>query len=101
MVLMLLPYIGQKGTKDEAVKVLHIVLDKGNAKEVFLKCNEGLKNIVWERTYYDDNDDGEATLTEKFNEVNIDDEDNKVDSVVQTVELYQATSKGYTSQRLY
>lgn len=96
---MLLPYIGQKGTHDDAVRVLHIVLEKGNAKEVFLKCNEALKNIVWERTYDDDygddddSDDREATLAEKFNEVTIHD---KVDSVVQTVELYRAVTTGYS-----
>ena len=101
MVIMLLPYIGQKGTHDNGVKVLDIVLAKGNAKEVFLKCNEGLKSIVWERTYDDDNDDGEATLTEKFNKVTIDDDDDKADPVVQTVELYRAINTGYAPQTLY
>lgn len=99
--LMLLPYVGRKGTHDNAVKVLNIVLAKGNAKEVFLKCNEGLKNIVWERIYDDDDDDGEAALAEKFNEVTINDKDNGVDPVVQTVELCRATNTGYPPQILY
>ena len=102
VITMLLPYIGQKGTHDNGVKVLEIVLAKGNAKEVFLKCNEGLKNIVWERTYDDggDDDDGEATLAEKFNQVTLDPKENKVNPVVQTVELYRAINAGYSLRGL-
>ena len=52
-------------------------------------------------SYDDDDDDGEATLAEKFNEVTINDKDNGVDPVVQTVELCRATNTGYPPQRLY
>ena len=96
MVATLLPYLGQKGTHDSAVRILDIVTAKGNAKEVFLKCNEGLKNILWERTYDDDDDNdngGEATLADKLVELNLE-QNGKADPVIQTVELYRATNKG-------
>src|SRR5271169_1572509 len=97
--MMLLPYLGQKGTNEEARKVLEILVTKGNSKEVFLKCVEGLKSIVWERIYDDDDDDddGEATLTEKLAKVTTDEKDVKVDQVLQTVELYRAITRGLSS----
>jgi len=92
---MLLPYLGKKTTNVEARKVLDLLVTKGNAKEVFLKCVEGLKLIAWERTYdYDDDDDGEATLTEKLAQVTTDEKDVKVDQVLQTVELHRAITEG-------
>lgn len=93
---MLLPYLGQKATNEDARKVLDILVTKGNAKEVFLKCVEGLKSIVWERTYDDDDDDddGEATLAEKLAKVTTDEDAVKVDQVLQTRELHRAVSRG-------
>lgn len=101
IVTMLLPFIGRKATHGKAIKVLDIVITKGNAKEVFLKCIEGLKNIIWERNYDEDeeDDDGEATLAEKISEFRMDDNDendDKVDPVVQTAELCQAINTGYS-----
>lgn len=95
--MMLLPYLGQKATNEDARKVLDILVTKGNAKEVFLKCVEGLKSIAWERTYDaddDDDDDGEATLAEKLAKVTTDEKAVKVDQVLQTRELYRAVNRG-------
>ena len=95
VVTMLLPFVGQKETRQNAVKVLDIVAEKGNAKEVFLKCNEGLKNIVWKRNYFDkDDEDGEATMSEKLAQICIEDKTTKMDPVSQTKELYRATKIG-------
>jgi hypothetical protein len=97
--MTLRPYLGQKATNEDARKVLDILVTKGNAKEVFLKCVEGLNSIVWERTY-DDNDnidDGEATLTEKLAKITTDEKDVKVDEVLQTLELYRAVTRGMSS----
>jgi Uncharacterised protein family, YAP/Alf4/glomulin len=90
------PFIGQKVTRDNALKVLDIVIIKGNAKEVFLKCIEALRLVHWERTFDDDDDDddGEATMTEKLAEITKDEKENKVDPIAQTVELYRAINKG-------
>ena len=100
VVTMLLPYIGKKSTRENAAKVLDVIITKGNAKEVFLKCNEGLKCIFWERKGEDedeDGDDGEAALAQNIARrlmINDNDNDNKVDPVVQTVELCRAISIG-------
>jgi Uncharacterised protein family, YAP/Alf4/glomulin len=101
VVTMLLPYIGKGSTRENAARVLDVIIAKGNAKEVFLKCNEGLKSILWERTDEDededdDGDDGEATLAEKIARVRLmnSDNDDKVDPVVQTEELCRVINIG-------
>jgi hypothetical protein len=95
VVTMLLPFLGQKTTNEDAGKVLDILVAKGNSKEVFLKCVEGLKSIVWERTYDDDDDDdgGEATLTESLAKITATKDEVKVDPILQTVGLYRAVKQ--------
>lgn len=89
---MLLPFIGNTATHTDAVKILVTIVIKGNAKEVFLKCTEGLRSIVWQReSYHDDDGDGEAAMTKKLA---FDDQPTEVDPVIQTLELYGASKKG-------
>jgi hypothetical protein len=45
---MLLPFLSHGATYPAAEKVLDVVTAKGNPKEVFLKCTEGLHRILWE-----------------------------------------------------
>jgi Uncharacterised protein family, YAP/Alf4/glomulin len=93
---MLLPYIGRKSTVENANKVLNVVTAKGNAKEVFLKCIEALKMIIWENTVEeDDNDDEEATLAGKIVEVSVHENGDKQDSMFQTIQVYHAINTGY------
>jgi len=94
---MFLPFLGQKTTNEDAGKVLDILVTKGNSKEIFLKCVEGLKSIVWERTYDDDDadDDGEATMTETLDKIT--GAEVKVDTILQTVGLYRAVKQGINS----
>src|SRR5271155_5578376 len=92
---MLLPFVGQKTTNEDAGKVLDILVTKGNSKEIFLKGVEGLKSIVWERTYDDDDDDddddgGEATLTESLAKITVTEDEVRMDPILQTVGLYRA-----------
>ena len=89
---MLLPFLGQKTTNEDAIKVLDVLVTKGNSKEIFLKCVEGLKSIVWERTYDDDDDDdgGEATLTESLAKITVTKDEVRMDPILQTVGLYRA-----------
>src|SRR5277367_5739915 len=96
---MLLPFLGQKATNENAGKVLDILVTKGNSKEVFLKCVEGLKLIVWERKYDDDDGDGdgEATFTETFAKITGPENEVKVDPILQTVGLYRAVKQGLNS----
>lgn len=109
IVTMLLPFLGRSTTLDNAKNVLDIIVAKGNAKEVFLKCNEALKNIIWERNYDDDDehddgdeydgderddDGGEASLAEQIEKVRITEKEEKLDPVMQTVELCQAINAG-------
>src|SRR5271170_872589 len=96
---MLLPFLGRKATNEDAGKVLDILVAKGNSKEVFLKCVEGLKSIVWERIYGDDDDDdcGEATLAESLAKLSAAEDEVKVDPILQTVGLYQAVKQGMKS----
>jgi hypothetical protein len=93
---MIIPFLGRKAAQENAVKILDILATKGNAKEVFLKCNEGLKNVQWKRRFIDDedDDDGEATLTEKLGEPVVSNNQQREDSITQTLELYRATNKG-------
>src|SRR5271156_448201 len=96
---MLLPFIGNKATRESAVKILDVVVTKGNSKEVFLKCTEALKNIQWERTYEGEEDEeGEATVAEDLE--NMDFEDLPIDTVAQTIQLYKATQKGLSVVKL-
>ena len=94
----LLPFLGRKETNEETVKVFDILVTRGNAKEVFLKCVEGLRSILWERTYDNDQvDDSEAMLSEKLAKVTTNDDGIKVDPILQTVGLYQAVKQGMNS----
>jgi len=95
---MLLPFIGNKATRENAVELLDIVVTKGNSKEVFLKCTEALNGVQWERTYEDDEDEGEATLAEELENMNF--EDFPIDTAAQTIELYKATQKGMSIMKL-
>jgi hypothetical protein len=90
---MLLPFLGQSATRSDAVKVLDILVDKGNAKEVFLKCTDALKLVVWDSGFGDgeDGDDGEATLTGNLKQISCENEE--VDPVMQTVELSRAATR--------
>jgi hypothetical protein len=91
---MLIPFLGRSVTRGYAANVLDVVVEKGNAKEVFLKCTEALKCIPW-REEFDDEDDedgGEATLAEKLTEFTKDESEN--DQIGQVLELYRATRTG-------
>ena len=89
---MLLPFIGNTATHTDAVRILNTIVTKGNAKEVFLKCTEGLRSIAWQReSYHDDDGDGEAAMTKKLT---VEDQPTEVDPVIQTLELYGASRKG-------
>jgi fatty acid/phospholipid biosynthesis enzyme len=80
---MLLPFLGHKTTSQAAEEVLDVVVIKGNAKEVFLKCIEGLQNTTYDRELIsDDVDENQTAPTEE------------VDPVLQTTKLYQAAQKG-------
>jgi len=92
---MLVPFLGKKSTSEMGSKVLDVVVDKGNAKEVFLKSVEALKDIKYGADYEDTagvEDPGEATLAEKLSEFTV--EDTEVDPIEQTTELYKAVFKG-------
>ena len=76
-------------------KVLDVVVNKGNAKEVFLKSVEALKDIKYGADYEDTaevEDPGESTLADKLSEVTV--EDTELDPIQQTTELYKAIFKG-------
>jgi len=95
VVSMLVPFLGKKSTSEMGSKVLDVVVDKGNAKEVFLKSVEALKDIKYGADYEDTagvEDPGEATLAEKLSEFTV--EDTEVDPIEQTTELYKAVFKG-------
>jgi hypothetical protein len=91
---MLIPFLGSSVTRPYAANVLDVVVEKGNAKEVFLKCTEALKRISWREEFdeEDDYDGGEATLAEKLIEFTKDESEN--DQVGQVLELYRATQTG-------
>lgn len=86
VVAMLVPFLGRKGTRNLADSVLDVVVRKGNAKEVFLKCTEALKSISWVRDYDEEDSDAEATLADKL-------DDNKVDLTELVVELFFASEE--------
>ena len=92
VVTLLIPFLGQKTTVDAAQKVLSVVMSKGNAKEVFLKCVEGIRNIIWEREPSEEEHiesklemapTTEATLHER-----------QPDAILQTTKLYHAALGG-------
>lgn len=84
---MMVPFLGREATCEAAKQVLDLIVTKGNAKEVFLKCVQGLKRIQYERSAGDDDD----TLVEKLAQTTLED---VVDPVTQTTELYEATING-------
>jgi hypothetical protein len=93
VVSMLVPFLGHSETRPYTANVLDVVVEKGNAKEVFLKCTEALKRIPWREEFDDDEDnDGEATLAEKLTEFTKDESEN--DQIGQVSELYRATQTG-------
>lgn len=100
VVTMLVPFLGRKATKDIAAQVLDVVVTKGNAKEVFLKCVEALKGIKYGTDFDDlaeEGEEGEATLAERLSEFTM--EDTEVDPIQQTTELYGGIFKGTSSIR--
>ena len=95
VVSVILPYIKQKQTRVDAVRILDIVTTKGNAKEVFLKCIEGLKTIAWEPSVLNDEEEINTveTIIEKRNGTTPTEED-PLDTIAQTSEIFRATIKG-------
>jgi len=92
---MMIPFLGKKETLQAAVKVLDIVVEKGNSKEVFLKCVEGMKSIRYKRDVVvddeDEDEDEDGALAEKpFDTTS----NEKVNPAAQSVELYKVTAKG-------
>lgn len=93
VVAMLLPFLSREGTRSDAHTVLDIVVRKGNAKEVFLKCTEALKSISWEREYEEEEeDDAETTLAGKLEDVALD--ENEVNLTELATELFFASENG-------
>jgi hypothetical protein len=85
---MMVPFLGREGTLKSAADVLDVIVSKGNAKEVFLKCVEALRGIRYIRNVNDDSD--EDTLKENaapnLNE--------RINPVIQTVQLCNASMNG-------
>jgi hypothetical protein len=92
VVTMLLPFVGRKSTVTKANEVLKILAHKGNAKEVFLKCNEALKQIQWRDDDLDEYDDDEATVAETLKNLSKEDEQNY--PVKQMISICRATDTG-------
>lgn len=90
---MMVPFLGSHETLECAVTVLDVIVEKGNSKEVFLKCVEGLKSIHYKRDVddEDEDEDEDGTLREEPAETT---SSEKINSVAQTVELYNITAKG-------
>jgi hypothetical protein len=92
---MLVPFLGRSVARPYAANVLNVLVEKGNAKEVFLECTEALKRIPWEEEFDEDDDnDGEATLAEKLTEFTITKDESENDQIGQVSELYRATQTG-------
>ena len=99
VVFMLLPFIGNEATRESGVKILDVIAAKGNSKEVFLKCTEALMSVRWERMYESEGDEeGEATIAEQLKSMDF--EDLPIDTVAQTIDLYNATLKGLSFKNL-
>jgi hypothetical protein len=99
---MLLPFLGRTATEAKADQVLTILVSKGNAKEVFLKCNEALKKIEWQpQDDADEYDDGEATVAETLQAVSkLEEGQEDINPVRQMVALCRATDTGSFALRL-
>lgn len=98
---MLLPFLGRKATETNANKVLTVLVTKGNAKEVFLKCNEALRTIEWQPQ--DDagpHEEGEANVAEALNAISKEQEGQEIDPVKQVVAICRATDIGNLSFRV-
>jgi hypothetical protein len=78
VVTMLLPFLGRQSSEAKANEVLTILAQKGNPKEVFLKCNEALKRIQWRDDDLDEYDDDESTVAETLKNVSKDEENQPV-----------------------
>jgi Uncharacterised protein family, YAP/Alf4/glomulin len=92
VVTMLLPFLGRQSTETKANQVLTILAQKGNPKEVFLKCNEALKQIQWRDDDLDEYDDDEVTVAETLKNVSKEDEENN--PVKQMISICHATNIG-------
>jgi hypothetical protein len=92
VVTMLLPFLGRQSSEAKANEVLTILVQKGNPKEVFLKCNEALKQIQWRDDDLDEYDDDESTIAETLKNVYRADEENK--PVKQMTSMCGATDTG-------
>ena len=56
---MIVPFLGNKDTAELGSQVLDLLVMKGNAKEVFLKCVEALKGIQYSRDVNDNDNEEE------------------------------------------
>jgi Uncharacterised protein family, YAP/Alf4/glomulin len=92
IVTMLLAFLGRQSTEKKANEVLTIVGQNGNAKEVFLKCNEALKQIQWRADDLDEYDDSETTIAETLKNMSNEDEENN--PVKQMIFICRATNMG-------
>ena len=97
---MIVPFLGNKDTVELGSQVLDLLVTKGNAKEVFLKCAEALKGIQYSRDLNDDDneekkeeeDDHEITLAERLSKINMK-STIEIRSIQQTTQLYKALRK--------
>src|SRR5579871_6673416 len=84
---MLIPFLGQGTTSDAAKAVLNHIISKGNAKEVFLKCLEGMQNITWQRETFDETNEDNSDLAVPVSLINL---EGGSDPLLQTIALYNA-----------
>ena len=95
---MMVPFLGNKDTAELGSKVLDLLVMKGNAKEVFLKCVEALKGIQYSRDVNDndneeeEDEEDEVTLAEKLSKFNMK-STIEINPVQQTTQLYKALFK--------
>jgi len=90
---MMVPFLGRKATSETAQEVLDVVVNKGNPKEVFLKCVEGIRNILWQREELEEEELDDPHLPED-SEVTPED---GPDPVMQLIKLHDAAKEGRRS----